>query len=424
MKNILIEGIQGSGKSTLVRNVSKEHSDLIVCREGDYSPIDLAWCTWMSEKEYDAILQKYDSIRDEIIKNTVREEEHYIISYTKIITDIPGFHKDLENYEVYNGRKSLQELKEIIFTRFKNFTNTGYLFECSIFQNIMEELMLFQVLSDEEILAFYRELLKVVDMQKFVLLYLYSEHLEENIRIIKNERCDGEGNALWYQMMLAYLMHSPYGKKNGCSTFDDLIHHLNHRQELELAIIREIIGENAMVIASKEYDFNQVMTLIQCKEKSNYIIRHLKESEYALLDDFLYEAIYIPEGVEAPPREIIDAPELQVYVRDFGNQEDDICFVAEIEENIVGAVWVRVMDDYGHVEDGVPSFAISLYKEYRGRGIGTTLMKQMLAELKKKGYQKTSLAVQKENYAVKMYQKVGFQIMDENAEEYIMVCVL
>ena len=89
--------------------------------------------------------------------------------------------------------------------------------------------------------------------------------------------------------------------------------------------------------------------------------------------------------MEAPPREIINAPELQVYVQDFGAQKDDICFVAEVEGKIVGAVWVRIMDDYGHVEDGVPSFAISLYKGYRRHGIGTAMMKQMLTELKSRG---------------------------------------
>ncbi len=156
----------------------------------------------------------------------------------------------------------------------------------------------------------------------------------------------------------------------------------------------------------------------------NNKIREITSNEYKVLDDFLYEAIYIPEGVEAPPRDIIETPELQVYVQDFGTQEGDICFVAEVEGNIVGAVWVRIMDDYGHVEDGVPSFAISLYKEYRGLGIGTALMKKMLTELKNRGYQKTSLAVQKANYAVKMYQNVGFKIVDENEEEYIMVCKL
>ncbi len=155
-----------------------------------------------------------------------------------------------------------------------------------------------------------------------------------------------------------------------------------------------------------------------------YKIRYITNREYVLLNDFLYEAIFIPEGVQAPPRDIINAPELQVYVQNFGTQEGDICFVAEVEGKIVGAVWVRIMEDYGHVEDGVPSFAISLYKDYRGLGIGTAMMKQMLEELKRRGYQKASLAVQKANYAVKMYKNVGFEIIDENEEEYIMVCVL
>ena len=156
----------------------------------------------------------------------------------------------------------------------------------------------------------------------------------------------------------------------------------------------------------------------------NYIIRKIKETEYHLLDDFLYEAIFVPEGMEAPLKEVIYLPELQVYVADFGKEKDDICFVAEADEKIVGAVWVRDMKDYGHIEDGVPSFAVSLYKQYRGYGIGTELMKKMLCELKERGYEKTSLSVQKANYAVSMYQKVGFEIIDENEEEYIMVCHL
>ena len=49
-------------------------------------------------------------------------------------------------------------------------------------------------------------------------------------------------------------------------------------------------------------------------------------------------------------------------------------------------------------------------------------MKKMLDELKAQGYRKTSLSVQKMNYAVKMYKKVVFEIVDENEEEYIMVC--
>lgn len=156
----------------------------------------------------------------------------------------------------------------------------------------------------------------------------------------------------------------------------------------------------------------------------NYNIRKIREDEYPILNDFIYEAIFIPEGVEPPPKSIINQPDLQVYISNFGKEKDDICFVAEADGKVVGAVWVRDMKDYGHIADGVPSFAISLYKEYRHFGIGTRLMETMLCELKDRGYNRTSLAVQKANYAVRMYKKVGFEIIDENDEEYIMLCEL
>ncbi len=154
------------------------------------------------------------------------------------------------------------------------------------------------------------------------------------------------------------------------------------------------------------------------------IIREMTVEEYPLLEDFLYEAIFIPEGAVKPPRNIILNEDLQVYIRDFGRKEDDYCLVADIGGKVVGACWVRIMDDYGHIDDETPSFAISLFEEYRGHGIGTDLMLAMLKLLKTKGYSRASLAVQKENYAVKMYKKVGFKIVNENEQEYIMTADL
>lgn len=82
------------------------------------------------------------------------------------------------------------------------------------------------------------------------------------------------------------------------------------------------------------------------------------------------------------------------------------------------------MNDYGHIADDVPSIAISLYKEYRNKGIGTELLKQMLDLLKADGYKSVSLSVQKANYAMKMYRKAGFQLISQDAEEAIMKCIL
>ncbi len=63
-------------------------------------------------------------------------------------------------------------------------------------------------------------------------------------------------------------------------------------------------------------------------------------------------------------------------------------------------------------------------KNIVGWGIGTALLKELLSTLKSQGYPKVSLSVQKANYAVKMYQAVGFHVVNENTEEYIMVAEL
>ena len=153
----------------------------------------------------------------------------------------------------------------------------------------------------------------------------------------------------------------------------------------------------------------------------DYIIREIKKEEYDLLNDFLYNAIYIPDGVEPPPKSIINCPELQEYIVEFGNRKHDKALVAEMQGNVIGAIWVRIMNDYGHIDNDTPSLAMSVYKKYRGLGIGTSLLKQLLQVERLAGYSKISLSVQKSNYAVKMYEKVGFTVADENNEEYIMI---
>lgn len=263
MKNIFIEGIQGTGKSTLLQSIFTKIPRYHVCREGDHSPVELAWCTWMTEKEYNAILEKYSGIRNEIVANTVREGSRYIISYTRILTDIPGFHKDLERFEIYDGKKTLHDFEEIILSRYKRFSGTGYLFECSFMQNIIESMILFYQLSDEEILDFYHRLYGVIKKDAFLLLYLYSDKIEENTQTIRKERLDGQGNELWYELMMGYLAHSPYGKQHGCQNFEDLAAHFRHRQQVELRIIQEVIWERALILPAKKWEIEEVINAVR-----------------------------------------------------------------------------------------------------------------------------------------------------------------
>ena len=156
-------------------------------------------------------------------------------------------------------------------------------------------------------------------------------------------------------------------------------------------------------------------------------IRPIRPEEYLLLKEFLYDAIYLPEGAAPPPREIVNQPELAVYMTDFG-QPDDLCLLAEACGHILGAAWTRILagkvKGYGNVDDHTPEFAISVKKGFRSQGIGSKLMQEMIALLKNKGYEKVSLSVNKDNYAYRMYQKLGVQVLREQDEDYMMLLAL
>ena len=153
----------------------------------------------------------------------------------------------------------------------------------------------------------------------------------------------------------------------------------------------------------------------------NTIIRKIRPEEHDLLREFLYQAIYLPEGMEPPPRSVVDLPELQVYIADFGTRPGDHCIVAEAAGKVVGAAWCRIMADYGHIDNDTPSLAISLLPEYRGLGIGTRLLNDLLLLLQEHGYLRASLSVQKENPALRLYQGTGFRIVAERGTEYLML---
>ena len=155
-------------------------------------------------------------------------------------------------------------------------------------------------------------------------------------------------------------------------------------------------------------------------KQSELIIRAMQPEEYPLLREFLYQAIFLPEGTVPPSRSVIDLPELQIYIADFGTQFGDHCLAAEVNGNIVGTVWSRIMADYGHIDKDTPSLAISLLPEYRGQGIGTKLLNDLLSLLCEKGFRQVSLSVQKKNPAVRLYKRAGFQILEEKGTEYLM----
>lgn len=254
MKNIFVEGLQGSGKTTLLRNLGEKLVGYHSYLEGDLSPVELSWCSYMTWEEYQKGLAAFPDLSAEIEKHTKREGDHRIIAYTRILADRRDFYQYMERYEIYNGRRSFEEFKMIILGRLEEFHETGTLSECAFFQNIIEELLLYYCKTEEEILDFYRELFSVVKQKKFRLLYLWSEDMEGDILKIKRERSDETGVEMWFPLMINYLNESPYGMEHAFHGVSDLAAHFERRRSVELRIIKEILGDTAMVVTAKNYE--------------------------------------------------------------------------------------------------------------------------------------------------------------------------
>ena len=152
-------------------------------------------------------------------------------------------------------------------------------------------------------------------------------------------------------------------------------------------------------------------------------LREIKPCEYLLLDDFLYEAIFQPDEDNILPKDIIKEPCLQVYIKDFGKVGDE-CLVAVVEDEVIGGVWTRFIKSFGYVADDIVELSISLYKDFRGKGVGTKLMLSMIDLLKRKGYRGVSLSVQKANPASNLYKRLNFEIVRETKEDYLMMLAL
>lgn len=237
--NYFVEGIQGSGKSTMVERLIRENSELTPFREGDYSPVELAWCALVDASEYDRILKQYSTIADEIKEKTVKENDMYVIMYTRILTDIPGFHQDLERFEIYNGRVSKEEFERIILRRYQNWIGDNQVFECSLFQNTIENLILYFEMEDEEIVSFYHQVSKTLSSKEFRIIYLAVDDIRKTEDIIRKERSDENGVEMWFPLMIRYIEDAPYSKTHGYKGMDGLVAHLEHRVALEKRIMTE-----------------------------------------------------------------------------------------------------------------------------------------------------------------------------------------
>ena len=148
---------------------------------------------------------------------------------------------------------------------------------------------------------------------------------------------------------------------------------------------------------------------------SSFVIRPLQPTEFPFLREMFYTALHVPKGAAPFPKSIIDTPELAKYINDWG-RPDDIALVAETAQQLVGAVWCRVLKGkergYGYVDEATPELSLAIQPDFRNQGLGTQLMQAAFVALQQKGFKQVSLSVDQDNKAVNLYYRLGFELVE------------
>lgn len=153
-------------------------------------------------------------------------------------------------------------------------------------------------------------------------------------------------------------------------------------------------------------------------------IRPAGPEDVEFLKQMLYEAAaWNPDW----PRERMIAtladPMLERYHRDWG-REGDLGVIAEIDGEPVGAAWYRQFTaeepGYGFVDEETPEIGIAVVPLHRRKGIGETLLRALMSEARQRGVKALSLSVAVHNRSRRMYERVGFQKVREEGENWVM----
>ena len=272
-KLILIEGIPGSGKTTIAGKVNNylnagNIKTQLFC-EGDIHPADLSWCAYIPLNEYENILSKNVNHLDVIRKFSKIEKDYAIVAYTKMGL-LPNEVKDFAAYEVYDGRVPAEKFMELHQKRWKVFCERAHqeadvnIFECAYFQNSICELMGIHMQPEEKLCEYLLSLMNIVEKLNPVLIYLTQPDIKETISRVAKERISPDKAIMkdWIDMVIDWVENSKYGKINNLKGLDGTIRFFEDRKRVELSVL-EKLPIKKYIINNPDYNWDSVFNDIK-----------------------------------------------------------------------------------------------------------------------------------------------------------------
>jgi GNAT superfamily N-acetyltransferase len=150
-------------------------------------------------------------------------------------------------------------------------------------------------------------------------------------------------------------------------------------------------------------------------------IRPATADDVEFLKKMLYEAArWNPDWPREPIEEVLGEPMLRRYHEGWGRRGDG-GVVGEIDGAPVGAAWYRQFTaeapGYGFVDEKIPELSIAVAPLHRRKGLGHALLRSCMVQAREEGFQALSLSVAAHNRSRMMYQRSGFEKVEQTDPE-------
>lgn len=150
--------------------------------------------------------------------------------------------------------------------------------------------------------------------------------------------------------------------------------------------------------------------------RMNTTLYFLRSSEQKIVTDMLHYAMRLDDVKKS----LADIPKLAIYEEFYGFTSKDLGLYALADNQLAGAAWIRRLNaehgSNGYIDDNTPILTVAVIPAFRGRGIGSSMLEQLLIEAGAL-YERISLSVVSNSPAMRFFERHGFVAHQNDSKE-------